>query len=133
MTATHCQHLNVETLQGCLVLTIAEKRLIDETVCSALRNELLAAVQESGAKKVVVDYRNVERVASVAFRPMLSLLRFTNDNRIRMVLCNLSEFVADVFRATHLLVNNRAKSAPFEAHATLPAALVALNVPAAQD
>jgi anti-anti-sigma factor len=110
-----------------LVLTIVDNRLWDEKPCAELRNELITAVAETGAKKIVLDMSNVDSVSSVAFRPLLSLRRVVEDARARMVLCGLSELVAEVFRATRLLISGHSSVAPFEARSDLPSAIAALR------
>lgn len=110
-----------------LILTITEKQLLDEELCNQLRQELLDAVTRTEARKIVVDLRFVEYVASVAFRPLLSLRRKVHDTGARMMLCNLSDFVADVFQATRLLIAGPGATAPFQEAADLTAAVQALG------
>jgi anti-anti-sigma factor len=106
-----------------------DNRLWDEKPCAELRNELIAAVAETGAKKIVLDMSNVESVSSVAFRPLLSLRRVVEDSGARMVLCGLSELVAEVFHATRLLISGHSSVAPFEARPDLPSALASFRQP----
>lgn len=121
------RHVKTRVEQDVLVLTLLDKQILDEQACGVLRQELIDAVTRSGLKKVVVDFRFVEYVASVAFRPLLSLRRKVGDLGGRMVLCNLSEFVEDVFRVTRLLVSEHATTAPFEHQSSLTAAVRALS------
>jgi anti-anti-sigma factor len=83
----------------------------------------LDAFSQAGKQKVIVDLGNVDFVSSVAFRPLLSLRRGVSDRNARLIVCNLSEFVAGVFNATRLLINPHSTGAPFEAQANLSTAL----------
>ncbi|HEV3118229.1 MAG TPA: STAS domain-containing protein [Gemmataceae bacterium] len=120
-------HVRAGTEQGVLVLTFLDKELRDEPQCAMIRQEFHDALTRSGDRKIVVDFRNVQFVSSVAFRPLLSLRRLVHDTGARLVLCNLSEMVADVFQATRLLASTQAAAAPFEAKTDLPSAIAYLN------
>src|SRR6266404_2715255 len=121
------QHVQVSTERGVLVLTFVDKELRDEQQCNAIRQEFHDAVTSTGAKKIVVDFHNVTFTCSVAFRPLLSLRRLVHDTGARLVLCGLSELVAEVFQATRLLVSSHASTAPFEARPDLTSAIAHLN------
>ena len=127
MSEPEYRHLKTSTEQGVVVLTVTEKELRDEEVCRALREELIDVVDKSQAKKVVVDLGLVEFVASVGFRPLLGLSRKLYDVGGRMVLCNLSKIVADVFYTTRLLISSRPTEAPFQEEPDLAAAIANLN------
>jgi anti-anti-sigma factor len=131
MSENITQHVEVAAEQGVLILTLLDRELRDERQCAAIRQEFLAAVQESNAKKIVVDFRNVTFVASVGFRPLLSLRRLVHDTGGRLVLCCLGEYVKDVFQATQLLVSHKVAGAPFEEQPDLVSAIAYLNRDAA--
>jgi anti-anti-sigma factor len=98
-------HVKARTELGVLVLTIMEKQLTGEDLCVAILDELLEAVQQR-ASKVIVDFHHVEYVSSVAFRILLGLRRRVEETEGRLVLCNLSPLVAEVFKATRLLIDS---------------------------
>ena len=113
--------------QGVLILTISEKELTGEDLCAGLRDELVLAVRESGAKKIVIDFRYVRFVASVAFRTLLGLRREVQDRNARMAICNLSPVVAEIFHATGLLITSRSTTPLFEERPDVAAAIAFLN------
>ncbi len=119
-------HVKAHTESGVLVLTIMDKQMAGEELCTAIRDELLDAIQH-GASKVIVDFHHVEYVASVAFRTLLGLRRRVHETEGRLVLCNLSPLVAEVFQETRLLINSRSSPSLFEAQPTVPAAVALLN------
>src|SRR5262249_38900556 len=121
------QHVDVAMEEGVLVLTLLDRELRDEQQCAAIRREFLTAVNETGARKIAVDFRNVAFVASVGFRPLLSLRRLAHDTGGRLVLCSLTEYVQEVFQATHLIVSQQTAGAPFEARPDLVSAIAYLN------
>jgi anti-anti-sigma factor len=127
MATTSYEHLESRIEQGVLILTITDRELTGEDLCAALRQELLDAVTESGARRIVVDFQHVKYVASVAFRPLLSLRRQVHDTGARMALCNLSRVVAEVFYATGVLINSRSAARLFEEEIDVAAAIASLN------
>jgi anti-anti-sigma factor len=120
-------HVQATTQQGVLVLTFSDKELRDESQCAMIRQEFHDAVKRSAVKKIIVDFGKVQFAASVAFRPLLSLRRLVHENGARLVLCGLSELVAEVFQATRLLASPHAAAAPFEAKPDLVSAIAYLN------
>jgi anti-anti-sigma factor len=125
MNAPHYHWISFRTEEGILVVTITAPEMRGEELCAAIREELLRAVTGSGAKKVVLDFSKVTLVASVAFRPLLSLRRLMQETGGQMVVCALSPLVAEVFYATRLLIHSRAE-APFESQPDIPAAVASL-------
>ena len=119
--------------QGVLVLTLTSPRVQGEETAEALRQELTAALEQSGIYQVVVDFRNARFLSSAAFRPLLLLRRKLQEQGGRLLLCNLSRTVADVFRTTRLISDSGDVTAMFEMEPDLPAALARLNAPAAQQ
>jgi anti-sigma B factor antagonist len=124
MNSTH-SHVAARTESGVVVLTIKEKQLTGEDLCEAIRQELLSAVGDRA--KIIVDFSQVEYVSSVAFRALLSLRRRVHQLEGRLVLCHLSPPVAEVFKATRLLINSRSSPSMFEEQPTIEAGIAALN------
>jgi len=97
------RYLQCRTEQDVLVLTITEARVQGDEVAEDLRQEMLAAVDESGCGKVVIDFRHAEYLSSAAFRPLLALRRKLQETGGRIMLCGLSETVGDVFYTTRMI------------------------------
>jgi anti-anti-sigma factor len=123
MPERHLRHALAQREGDVLVLTILDAKLETEDVCARLREELMEVVTQSEAKKVVLDFRNVRTVSSVAFRPLLSVRRIMQQSNGRMLLCNLSESVAQMFYATRLLAADRPSAATFQEQSSLEAAI----------
>ena len=119
-------HVQARTESGVLVLTIMEKQLTGEDLCVAIRDELVEAAQQESCK-VIVDFHPVEYVSSVAFLTLLGLHRQVREMGGRLVLCNLSPPVAEVFKATRLLIDSHSSPSLFEEQPTVPAAIAFLN------
>ncbi len=104
-----------------LVAVVLSEQLRDFTVVQSLRDSVLAAVEQSQVKNVVMDLSNVKHIGSVAFLAFLAIRRASGVDRI--VLCNLSEFVQELFRMCKLIATGNGKNAPFDQAKDQPAAL----------
>lgn len=129
MTEPNFRHLTSALEGGILVLTITEKDVQGEALAGALRQEMLAALQEHPAKNVVVDFRHTEYLSSTAFWPLLSLYRKLQEVGGRVTVCGLSPTVGDVFYTTRLVSTDPAFEAPFGVETDVPAALARLAQP----
>jgi anti-anti-sigma factor len=109
-----------------VVLTITESQLQGDPVADGLRAEMLAALERSGARHVVLDFQHVTYVSSVAFRPLLSLHRKLKEHGGRLVLCGMKDRVSEVFHVTRLVSSAGTSAAPFDLQADVPAAMASL-------
>jgi anti-anti-sigma factor len=121
------QHLLQQFEDGALVLTVTDVHLRGDDLADALRAELLDAAARAGTARVVVDLQRVESISSVAFRPLLSLLKKVRAAGGRLVLCGLQPDVASVFHVTRMISTSGSSAAPFEQAADVPAALARLK------
>ena len=116
------QHLECSAV----ILTITQAQLQGDPVADGLRADLLAALERSGARHVVLDFRRVTYISSVAFRPLLSIYRKVKELSGRLVLCGMKDRVSEVFHVTRLVSASGTSSAPFELQADVPAAIASL-------
>lgn len=127
MTETVFPHLHCRQEQGVLVGVITAVQMQGDDLADDLRQELLAAVAEFGATKVVLDFQNVKYLGSAGFRPLLSLHRKLHETGGRMIFIHLSPEVEEVFLITRLISKTTDSISPFEMAPTLGAALVRLK------
>ena len=127
MTDPTFNHLNASLDQGVLVLALQETSIQDEKIAEAILQEFLQAVSLHGTQKVVIDFQKLKYISSVAFRPLLNLRRKMLDSGGRLIICNLSKVVGDVFYTTRLVDSGGGFSAPFELETDVPAAVARAN------
>jgi anti-anti-sigma factor len=120
-------HLTSRTQEGVLVLTITENSVEGEEVPEALRQEMLAAVAKTNARKVVVDFQQTQYISSAAFRPLLALRRKLQEVGGRMLVCGLNPVVGDVFYTTRMISTGASFTAPFEMEPDVAAAVARLR------
>jgi anti-sigma B factor antagonist len=109
-----------------IVLRINESQVMGDTVADAVRDELLAAYQQSGAIHVVIDMEQVSYLSSAGIRPLLTLNREVREREGRLLLCNLHKDVEGVFVATRLISTSRAVPATFEKQTDVPGAVASV-------
>lgn len=110
------------SLEGtALVVDVLPEQLRDFSVVQALREGVIAAIEQTKVKHVVIDLSRVKHIGSVAFLAFLAIRRQSGIDRI--VLCGLSEFVQELFRMCKLIASSDGKNAPFEQAATRQDAL----------
>jgi anti-sigma B factor antagonist len=127
MTEPPTQHLNARLEDGVLVLRLTGEHLQDERAAHELLQELGAMVDHYRARQVVVDLENIRYISSVAFRPLLNLRRKLVEAKGRLILCNLSSVVGDVFYTTRLVSPTGSFHAPFEMEKDVASAITALK------
>jgi anti-anti-sigma factor len=109
-----------------LVLHITAKQVRGDEVANQLHEEFQAALDRSGANKVVIDFRAVEFLSSVGFRPLLTLHQRVKAAGGRVVFCNLSPVVTEVLQVTRFIDTSGAHPAPFSVQPDVPAAVTSL-------
>lgn len=114
MAEPNFKHISCRKEPGILVIVLADEKIQGDELGDSIRQSLLAAVSHYQVNKVVIDFRNVRYLSSAGFRPLLSLHRKLTDTRGRMVFCNLSPEILEVFTVTRLISSTRTGTAPFE-------------------
>jgi anti-anti-sigma factor len=125
-------HLTGRLDQDVLVLTITDTELQNEKLADALLHELLDAVTQFAAHKIVIDMQRLKYISSVAFRPLLRLRGRLKETGGRMILCGLTPVVGDIFYTTKMLSPSGSFEAPFQMEADVASAIGQLNRDAPQ-
>lgn len=97
-----------------------------DTVADALRDDFLAAYEQSGAIHAIIDMERVSYLSSAGIRPLLALNRKVREREGRLILAGLTKDVESVFVATRLISSSRAMPATFESHPDVPSCVASL-------
>jgi anti-anti-sigma factor len=108
------QHIQVDEVPEVLVMTVKDEKIDDWDQAQAIKHELLDATDKAAATKVIVDMRNIKLLTSAGYVPFLSLRRVLQKRSGRIVMCNLTDFVNEVFSTTRMLINPSSRTATFE-------------------
>ena len=84
------------------VVSLLNKRMLDESNVRALYEELRFLVEERGHHRLVIDFGGVEYLTSAVLGKLVSLLKVVKKHGGRLRLCNLHPNVAEIFRLTEL-------------------------------
>jgi anti-anti-sigma factor len=121
------QQISVHESRGVLILAIELKRVATYELAQAMGYELIDAVQQKRAPKVVVDLGKLEYMSSVGYGPLISLRSRVGEADGRLILCRLSPVVQEMFEATRLLINPRSPLSLFQFTDTLDSAVAILS------
>jgi anti-anti-sigma factor len=110
-----------------LVITLTESKLVGDVLADSLNDHLPATLAQQQAKKVVLDFRHVDRIATACLRPLLNLRNLIHSSGGRLVLCNLHAQVAEILSVTRLTSTTGVGPVPLESATDVPAAIAALN------
>jgi anti-anti-sigma factor len=129
MPDTRFRFLTAQVDRGVLVLTITHSQLrsTDFDLVEALRADMIQALAQAQATKVVVDLSTVEQVGSASFRPLLSLRRKLHESNGHLLLCGLQPDVRDVFLVTRLIDADGSSTATFGVAPDAASAVARLN------
>lgn len=127
------QHVRCRMEDEVLILEPVERHLHSDTQAEELRREFLQALEQTGARRVVLDFRQVEMLSSAGFRPLLSLHRKLREQGGQLLFCQLNPQVQEVLRITRLISSSGGQPAPFDSVATLEEALARLRGGTPQD
>ncbi len=109
-----------------LVVRVTEAQVMGDTVADALRDQLLALYDQTGATHAVIDMEQVAYLSSAGIRPLLALNREVREREGRLILCGLNPDVEGVFVATRLISHSHSAPATFESAPDISSAIAHL-------
>lgn len=126
------RHITTTTQDDVLILTLELDQVKDYVVAEELRYELMHAVKRSRFRKIIVDLRKMDFMTSLACVAFLGLKAGVREHGGRLIMCNMTEFIRNVFNAKRLLTPSyHTGNVAFEDADTLGDALARLSEPAA--
>ncbi len=108
------EHIRIDDQADVLLITVLLRRVTEYELARSMEQELMDAVKQNSATKVIVDLGHVELMSSVGYLPYVGLRAYVKDTGGRLVLCNLSQVVREMFDMARLLINRSSPKAPFE-------------------
>ena len=108
-----------------LLVRIAIGQVREGSVAYSLRDEIIALVAQTKPANIVIDLSQVNFVGSVGFLAFLGVKRNLGEGRV--ILCNLSQPIRDMFAVCRLIPTESSATAPFEIAATSEEALAKLS------
>lgn len=102
---------------GVVVATILVPQIRDPQVVDSLRNIMLAAIEASGARSVIISFNGVKFMMSMAFLAFLAVRRQIGGGRV--IFCEVAPEILEILSICRLIPAGNATSAPFEVANTM--------------
>ena len=94
--------LQVGGTDGFLEVSFIEKNILDESNIQQIGRELDAAVGETKAPKLILDFGNVEHLSSAALGILITMNKKVQDLGGGMSLANIRPAIFEIFKITRL-------------------------------
>jgi anti-sigma B factor antagonist len=99
---TRRRRLEVEDIGEVTVVNFTDKKILDEQTIQTIGEQLFSLVDESGRRKILLNFGNVEFLSSAALAKLITLNRKVQQNSGRLALCNIHPQIKEVFEITKL-------------------------------
>ena len=96
------RRLEVEDLGDVTVVSFTDRKILDEQNIQVIGEQLFSLVDESGRKKLLLNFGNVEYMSSAALGKLITLNKKVQAAGGRLVLCNIDPQIYEVFEITKL-------------------------------
>ena len=92
----------VEDIGDVTVVNFIDRKILDEQNIQLIGEQLFSLVDESGRKKILLNFGNVEYLSSAALGKLITLNKKLQQAGGRLVLCNIDPQIYEVFEITKL-------------------------------
>ncbi len=99
---TDYAQITVEMLESATVVRFRNSKVIDELVVRQVGDELLSLVADDGPSSLILNFSDVELFSSAALGHLIKLDRKTKAANVKLVLCEISDSIGEVFSLTKL-------------------------------
>jgi anti-sigma B factor antagonist len=95
-------HLLIQDIQDVTLVIINERHVRDALLIQQIGDQLYTLVEEKSARKLVIDFSNVQLLSSAALGVLISLKRLADPLKARVVICCLRKELREVFKIARL-------------------------------
>jgi anti-sigma B factor antagonist len=96
------RRLEVEDIGDVTVVNFVDRKILDEQNIQIIGEQLFSLVDESGRRKVLLNFKNVEYLSSAALGKLITLNKKLHAAGGKLVLCEISPTIYEVFEITKL-------------------------------
>lgn len=96
------RRLEVEDIGDITVVNFTDRKILDEPNIQMIGEQLFSLVDESGRKKILLNFGNVEYLSSAALGKLITLNKKLQAVGGRLILCNIDKQIYEVFEITKL-------------------------------
>src|SRR5262249_34031335 len=94
--------LRIEDIGDVTVVDITDKKILDEPTVQAIGEQLFSLVDSPGRKRMLLNFGKVEYLSNAFLGKLITLNKKVRSAGGRLVLCNNSRQIYEVFTATNL-------------------------------
>jgi anti-sigma B factor antagonist len=94
--------LEVEHIGDVTVVNFLDRKILDEQNIQRIGDQLFGLVDTEGARKVLLNFSNVEYLSSAALGKLITLNKKLGAVGGRLILCNIDPQIYEVFEITKL-------------------------------
>jgi len=125
MSAPILRYVSSTLIGDTLVVTLRVDQIREAVVAYELRDELLSLIEATKAHNVLMNMEQVEFIGSIGFLAFLAVRRRLAEGRV--VLCQMSKPLQQMFAVCRLIPSGPVSVAPFEVEETLNEAVARLS------
>ena len=96
------RRLEVEDIGDVTVVNFVDRKILDEQNIQIIGEQLFSLVDESGRRKILLNFHNVEYLSSAALGKLITLNKNNNALGGNLVLCEIDPQIYEVFEITKL-------------------------------
>jgi len=96
------EQINVEEADGISIVRFISNKILDDMVVQKFGTELLALIEQSENKSVILDFESVDFLSSAALGHLIKLDKRAKASDSKLVLCNIKTSIYEVFTITRL-------------------------------
>src|SRR5438067_9956164 len=96
------RRLEVEHIGDVTVVNFVDRKILDEQNIQIIGEQLFNLVDEEGAKKLLLNFSNVEYLSSAALGKLITLNKKCQNAGGRLILSNIDAQILEVFEITKL-------------------------------
>jgi anti-sigma B factor antagonist len=96
------RRLEVEDIGDVTVVNFTDRKILDEQNIQIIGEQLFSLVDESGRRKLLLNFGNVEYLSSAALAKLITLNKKLQAAGGRLILCNIDPQIREVFEITRL-------------------------------
>jgi len=96
------RRLEVEDIGDVTVVNFVDRKILDEQNIQIIGEQLFSLVDESGRRKILLNFHNVEYLSSAALGKLITLNKKINAVGGKLVLCEIDPQIYEVFEITKL-------------------------------
>src|SRR3984893_3285883 len=94
------RRLEVEHIGDVTVVNFVDRKILDEQNIQIIGDQLFALVEEEGARKMLLNFGNVEYLSSAALGKLITLNKKLQNAGGRLILCNIDAQTYEGFEIT---------------------------------